>query len=72
MLGDMKLLWPDGSRPEYTDFEYLKTGTDITDNQILDDLELFKEVQKVFVDLGFSPKEIESIYKTIACVLLLG
>jgi len=50
----------------------LKSGTDITDKEILDDLELFKEVQKVFVDLGFSPKEIESIYKTIACVLLLG
>jgi len=58
MLGDLKLLWPDGSWPEYKDFEYLKFGTDISDTQILDDIELFNEVQKVFHDLGFNESEV--------------
>lgn len=44
LLGDIKLLRPDGSRPLYKDFEYLKSGTDIDDKSILDDIELFHEV----------------------------
>ena len=44
MLGDIKLLRPDGSWPLYKDIEYLKSGTDIDDKSILDDKELFHEV----------------------------
>jgi hypothetical protein len=44
LLGDLKLLKEDGSRPSYKDFNYLKTGTDISDLAVLDDVELFHEV----------------------------
>lgn len=44
MLGDLKLLNEDGSWPSFQSFNYLKDGCDITDNSILDDIELFKEV----------------------------
>lgn len=72
MLGDLRLLLKDGSRASYKDYNYLKTGTDIQDKEILDDVELFHEVDKVFKDLGFSPMEVSAIYKTIATVLLIG
>lgn len=58
MLGDLRLLLKDGSRPSYKDFNFLKTGTDIQDKEILDDVELYHEVDKVFVDLGFKQSEI--------------
>ena len=44
LLSDIKLLRPDGTWPQYTDYEYLKSGTDINDKEILDDIELFHEV----------------------------
>lgn len=72
MLGDLKLLNADGSRPKYSDFNYLKNGTDITDVNVLDDVALFNEVQHVFDDLGFTPDEKHSIYKMIAAVLIFG
>lgn len=48
ILGDLRLLMKDGSRPSYKDFNFLKTGTDILEKEILDDVELFHEVDKVF------------------------
>jgi len=45
MLGDLKLLKHDGHRSIYSDYNYLWSGTDINDHSVLDDVELFHEVQ---------------------------
>ena len=71
LLSDLRLLRGDGSRPMYTDFNYLKQGSDV-DQEIVNDIELYEEVHGVFADLGFGEEERLAVYKSVAAVLLIG
>lgn len=64
-LKDLKLT-STNFRPEYTDFNFLKHGTDINNPEILDDKALFDETIEVFNDLGFKQEEQDAIWRTVA------
>jgi myosin heavy subunit len=64
-LKELKLTYTN-FRPEYTDFKFLKYGTDIVDPEILDDKELFDELIQVFNDLGFEKEEQDAVWRTVA------
>ena len=70
-LKELKLT-VDGERPSYTDFKYLKEGTDFVDNTVLDDKELYDELVQVFHDLNFTETEQDSIWRVVAGCLKLG
>ena len=67
-LEKLFLLDKDGNRTDYTDFNYMKNGTDI-DQSILDDKELYDELQQQFNDLNFHEIEQECIWRIIASIL---
>ena len=64
-LKELKLTNGD-DRPDYTDFNYLKEGTDITNTSILDDKALYDELIEVFHNLNFTQEEQNAIWRTVA------
>lgn len=65
-------LTKNGERPSYSNFAYLKEGTDIADPKILDDKGLYEELVQVFHDLNFTSEEQNGIWRVVATCLKLG
>lgn len=70
-LKELKLTDGD-ARPKYTEFNYLKHGTDITDSSVLDDKGLYDDLQKEFSELGFKAEEQDAIWRVVAACLKIG
>jgi myosin heavy subunit len=58
-------------RYDIADFNYLRNGGDV-DQTIVNDVELYKELDEQFNSLGFSKEEILAVWRVTAAVLHVG
>ena len=69
MLRSLFLIKTDGSRYEWKDFRYLKTGGDLADSH---DVEGFEEIMETLQALQFTEAHIDAIWRMVAAILHLG